>query len=125
MLRQKDEGNQRLVERAVSECTSLSTRCHKLQRDKFTLSASIQRWTDTLSQSISSTAAGDTQVSHVLTHAHLLTRTRAIAHSSEVVSSLKSCLFLHLSAGAKQYEDAQWLVQSAPVLSGQVFEFLV
>jgi hypothetical protein len=65
VLRQKDEGNQRLVERAVSECSSLSTRCNKLQRDKCNLSASIQRWTDTLSQSISSTAAGDAQVSYV------------------------------------------------------------
>ena len=51
-LRQQHEGEQRLVERATAECTSLSTRCSKLEKEKSSLSASFQRLTDTLSQSI-------------------------------------------------------------------------
>jgi hypothetical protein len=120
VLRQKHEGNQRLVERAVSECTSLSTRCNKLQRDKSTLSASIQRLTDTLSQSISSTAAGDAQVSyvHARTHTHTHTTCDETCTWRGVFSQELPLFFL--SAGAQQYEETQWLVQSAPVQTRQV-----
>ena len=58
-LRQLNEGGQRLTERATAECTSLSTRCSKLEKERSTLSASFHRLANTLSESIATSSADE------------------------------------------------------------------
>lgn len=75
-LRQQHEGEQRLVEQATAECTSLSTRCSRLEKEKSTLSASFQRLTDTLSQSIATSADDEQAAPSVKELARLLEAAR-------------------------------------------------